>query len=183
MEVWLVAPGEVTDSWNKRRNAGYKGWVKGNDVLFFPHVETCCALILFGDKFIVGGHMSLSLPEPHYDPEGESPKNGRYVWQQVAADYTRLNSRKPLLMTIGPLNWYTKEVPTIIQAVKPLGTRLLKTTWEFPAGVDVWAYKDTVLVQKHVDQINGPIHTASARHYALPVVNQNPGVEEIAAFK
>jgi hypothetical protein len=125
----------------------YAGWANEGDELFFPHVDTCCALIIVGDKAAVGGHMGSQLPtapEPNYDIAG------RYVWELVLANHRRLNSQDApcTVITVGETNWYDSVVASIWSAVGPDGVLPLKSTPKFCSkGIDIRVTMKQVFVQ------------------------------------
>lgn len=138
----------------------YAGWANEGDELFFPHVDTCCALIIVGDKAAVGGHMSAQLPGgAALDYAGA----GRYVWSLVLANHRRLNTPDApcTVITVGETNWYTEVVSTIWSTVGPDGALPLRTTDKCcPKGADITVTMKKVTVQ--------PCGTNITYEYAVP---------------
>lgn len=138
----------------------YAGWANEDDELYFPHVDSCCALVIVGDKAAVGGHMGSQLPnaaDPNYDIAG------RYVWELVLANHRRLNSPDGpcTVITIGESNWYDSVVSAIWTAAQADGTLPLRTTAKFcPKGVDIVAMMKKVIVT--------PCGTHTHFEYAVP---------------
>ena len=141
MKVVLKEPAEA------KNGGAYAGWANAGDELFFPHVDSCCAVLVFGDKAVVGGHMGAQWPG---EAAANYPNAGRKVWELVAANHRRLNSQDEgcRVVTIGHHNWYHHEVPsTIWGALKPVGTLALKITERCPKGVDITATLTKIIVQ------------------------------------
>ena len=140
MRVTLYEPALAIDG------KAYAGWANDGDELYFPHVDTCCAVLIFGDKAVVGGHMGSQLPSmstPDYEAAG------RYVWELVLANHQRLNSEGEgcKVVTIGESNWYGTVVHTLWSAATPLATLALRTTEKFCSkGVDIVATRSKILV-------------------------------------
>lgn len=124
----------------------YAGWANQGDDLYFPHVDTCCAVLIYGNNAVVGGHMGSQLPnmaEPNYDIAG------RYVWELALANHLRLNTADEgcKIVTIGESNWYSSVVHSIWGAAKPIATLALRTTAKFCyKGVDIYATMDRITV-------------------------------------
>lgn len=138
----------------------YAGWANPGDELLFPHVDTCCAVLIYGDNAVVGGHMGSQLPnmgEPNYEAAG------RYVWTLVHANHRRLNTETEgcKVVTIGESNWYDTVVSTIWAAVRPIATLSLRTTEKFCSkGVDIIATMEKIVVS--------PCGTTQQFEYSLP---------------
>ena len=140
MRVTLYEPALATGG------KAYAGWANRGDELYFPHVDTCCALLIYGDKAVVGGHMGSQLPNmqaPNY------ASAGRYVWELVLANHRRLNTVEEgcKVVTIGESNWYESVVQEIWSAAQADSTLALRTTEKFCSkGVDITATLDTIVV-------------------------------------
>jgi hypothetical protein len=138
----------------------YAGWAESGDELYFPHVDTCCAVLVYGNHAVVGGHMGSQLPSmdaPNYDIAG------RYVWELVVANHQRLNAVDEgcKIVTIGESNWYKSVVHNIWGAVRPVGTLALRTTEKFCSkGVDIIATMDKIAVT--------PCGSSHSYEFALP---------------
>lgn len=140
MRVTLYEPALATNG------KAYAGWAEPGDELFFPHVDTCCAVLIYGNHAVVGGHMGSQLPTmaaPNYDMAG------RYVWELVLANHQRLNTVAEgcRVVTIGESNWYDTAVKAIWSAATPTGMLALRTTEKFCAhGVDIVATLDKITI-------------------------------------
>lgn len=124
----------------------YAGWANAGDELFFPHIDTCCAVLIYGDNAVVGGHMGSQLPNmsaPDYSAAG------RYVWTLALANHNRLNTASEgcKIVTIGESNWYGPPVQSIWSAAKPTATLAIRTASPICSkGVDVFATMDEIVV-------------------------------------
>jgi hypothetical protein len=144
MKVELLEPGKV----NAKSGGIFIGSAGEGDYLLFPHVDSCIALIVYGENCLVGGHLGAQMPGAK---ETNYPKAGRYVWQKVAGIHANLNGKGSdcQVVTIGHPNWYIKEVVSDIwAALKPNGQLALKTTEKQPKGVDIMASRDKIIVKK-----------------------------------
>jgi len=147
MRVTLHEPAEATNG------KAFAGQANPGDELFFPHVDSCCALIIVGDKVAVGGHMAAQLPGSE---KTDHEAAGRHVWTQVLANHQRLNTpgASCTVVTVGESNWYAEVVSTIWTAAQPSGVLPLQITSKFcPYGADVCVTMADVMVwpcQKNV---------------------------------
>jgi hypothetical protein len=141
MRVNLYEPALAVDG------KAYCGFGDAGDELYFPHVDSCCALIVVGDKWMVGGHMGAQLPN---DSEPNYQAAGRYVWTLVHANHTRLNgSDSPCkIITIGESNWYNGIVQSIWSTMSADAVLPLRVTAKHCSkGVNVTATMTRVSVQ------------------------------------
>jgi hypothetical protein len=125
----------------------YAGWANRGDELYFPHVDSCCAVMIYGDNAVVGGHMGSQLPSM------ESPNYamaGKYVWSLVVANHRRLNTATAgcKVVMVGHPNWYMMQIQYEIWAAVDAGTALtLRTTEKFCSkGADIVATLDGIVV-------------------------------------
>ncbi|HEX7238937.1 MAG TPA: hypothetical protein VF263_01615 [Longimicrobiaceae bacterium] len=58
MQIELLEPGAAIP-----KGRGYVGVGKAGDEIFFPHVDSCCAVVgVFNDGAIIGGHIGAEWP-------------------------------------------------------------------------------------------------------------------------
>ena len=154
MRVTLYEPAAAVEG------RAYAGWANWDDELYFPHVDSCCALIIVGDQAAVGGHMGAQLPgmaEP--DPDFA----GRNVWELVLANHLRLNTADTpcTVITIGDNNWH-EVIQAIWIAVDPDGVLPLRMINRLcPHGVNVLATRESIVVELY--------GTNTRFTYAVPV--------------
>lgn len=147
----------------------YAGWANRGDELFFPHVDSCCALIIVGDKAAVGGHMGAQLPN------AAAPNHraaGRYVWELVLANHLRLNTEGAdcTVITIGESNWYDGVVSDIWLAARPDVVLPLRVTAKFcQHGADVLVMMDEIRIM--------PCQTNHT--FILPMPTENQETKDI----
>jgi hypothetical protein len=151
----LLEPGHILDKKTRAdevravaqlgalRGSGYAGSVGEGDELFFPHVESCCALMVFGDKRLVGGHMGIQYP----DVAVGYAAAGKKVWTLVAAEHKRLNSKGGALVMLGDLGWFTPDVKSEVLRVLAPTTCLFRYFPELGGGFNVIARMDKGLAE------------------------------------
>ncbi len=65
MRIELLEPGAAIP-----KGRGYVGVGKAGDEIFFPHVDSCCAVVgVFNDGAIIGGHIGAEWPGNGVDRE------------------------------------------------------------------------------------------------------------------
>lgn len=165
MRVTLYEPALAVDG------KAYAGWANKGDELYFPHVDSCCAVLIYGDKAVVGGHMGCQLPGKGVDYPGA----GRYVWSLVLANHHRLNTRDAdcTVVTIGHPNWYFHQVnQQIWTAAAPGATLALSTTEKFCSkGADIVATMEKIVVV--------PCGSRAAFEYKLPADGEYLGPSNV----
>lgn len=124
----LLEPAEINNPTKgriKTAREGYAGVVRRGDEMYFHHVSSCCAVMVFGDKVLVGGHMG------EFWGDETGAKNiaaaGRKVWTLIAAEHARQNSKGGALLMVGAKPWFTEVSANIIEAIKPAFCRLYAT--------------------------------------------------------
>ncbi len=84
MRIELLEPGEAIP-----RGRGYVGVGDANDEIFFPHVDSCCAVVgVFGDGAIIGGHIGAEWPGHGLD----RAFSGQRVFSLMVANQHRVNA-------------------------------------------------------------------------------------------
>lgn len=84
MRIELLEPGEAIP-----RGRGYVGVGGADDEIFFPHVDSCCAVVgVFADGAIIGGHVGAQWPGREVDREF----SGQRVFSLMVANQHRVNA-------------------------------------------------------------------------------------------
>jgi hypothetical protein len=151
----------------------YAGWAKRGDELYFPHVDSCCAVLIYGDRAVVGGHMGSQLPSM---PAPNYAMAGRYVWSLVVANHQRLNTAAAgcKVVTIGHANWFMEQIHyEIWSAAEATSALTLRTEKNCPKGADIVATLDGIVVT--------PCGSHTAFPFALPSDGDFVGPSDVGA--
>ena len=89
----------------REKGLGYVGWMDRAGELFFPHVDTCCAVaVAFENNAIIGGHVPLV-----WGPKDGANASGNFKRIFDLIEVTRQNhvskSKVRCLYAVGPEHW------------------------------------------------------------------------------
>jgi hypothetical protein len=135
-EKELVEPANVQLGKNN-----YIGFGVSTDQFYFPNVSSCCAVIFFGPKFMVGAHMGMGWPQKGIEIDYNRVAN--LMLSEVFALYNERNLNtnvRPKILTIGSDGWYDNNLlNNICDHYNPI---TLDMFWTKLNTVDVLVYFD-----------------------------------------